>query len=135
MKRPLAAALTFVAVFTTSPVISEDKTNSSPNISGAWSGTWRDCKSGHQGPLQASLCRIDETSYRAIFGGRFWGVVPFRYTVILHVVAQTGGHVQLAGSHCVGFSGEFCYKATVSECNFHAEFTSKRYNGRFEMAR
>lgn len=105
------------------------------DLSGKWCGTWRDCKSGHQGPLHATLCRIDDCHYKAVFSGRFWGVVPFRYTMTLEIVGRDGASVLLSGSKRVGISGEFECCARGTDCELNASFKSKRYSGEFELKR
>jgi hypothetical protein len=130
-----AAVLVFVAVCTQTRMGWGAEPEREINLAGQWSGTWRDCQSGHHGPLNAKLCRIDDCRYRAVFSGRFWGVVPFRYGMVLEVVGREGDRVLLSGSKHVGISGEFECCASGTECELTASFKSKRYNGVFELKR
>ena len=105
------------------------------DLSGRWCGTWKDCGSGHHGPLRATFCRTDDCHYRAVFTGRFWGIFPFRFKADLAVVGQQGDRLILCGSQRVGISGAFEYNATASNCDFSATFDSRRYHGVFELTR
>ncbi len=53
------------------------------DLSGEWQGRWESFPTGHKGPLRATFTRLDEHSYRADFSGRFWMLLPFRYSVVL----------------------------------------------------
>ena len=48
------------------------------DLAGSWRGRWVDTNSGHQGPLQARVTGCGPC-YHAVFTGRFFGVVPFRF--------------------------------------------------------
>jgi len=105
------------------------------DLSGYWSGTWCDSKSGHHGPLHATFCRIDDCHYRVTFHGRFWKVVPFHYSIELTVVGSENGRILLAGSKRIPGAGEFEMTGSATECDFNATFCSKRYSGQFELTR
>ncbi len=105
------------------------------DLSGCWAGTWESCKSGHHGPMKATFCKLDESSYRVDFRGRFWKVFPFRYSVVLNVV-EDGDVVRLQGSSYLGrLVGTFYYDATATSCEFNATYTSCKDWGRFVMTR
>ena len=106
-----------------------------PDLSGRWSGTWCDSKSGHHGPLHATICRIDDCHYLASFTGRFWKVVPFHYAIELNVVGVENGRVLLAGSKRMLGSGQFEMNGSAGDCDFTATFCSKRYTGQFDLTR
>ena len=106
------------------------------DISGCWSGSWRSCKSGHHGPMTATLCKVDDTHYRASFRGRFWRVFPFRYSTMLTVKSDDGQTVTLQGSSYLGrLFGTFYYNATVTETDFDSSYTACRDWGKFVMRR
>lgn len=120
----LAAALTIL-----SPVEAQD-------AAGFWRGTWTDTNTGHTGPLKATITRCDDTHYRAVFTGRFFGVVPFRFAATLTVVGVEGDTLLLAGTERVGLLfGTFTYQARVTSDCFVADFCASRYQGRFVMQR
>jgi hypothetical protein len=109
---------------------------SATDLSGSWSGQWYSCCSRHHGPLKASFCKVDDTSYEVSFKGRFFKVLPFRYSVTLNVVSDDGQTVKLAGSNYLGrMFGTFSYQATATETSFEADYFSCKDNGRFEMCR
>ena len=106
------------------------------DLSGCWSGSWRSCSSGHEGVLRAEFIRCDDTHYRVHFSGRFFKILPFRYSVTLRVVEETEDGVTLAGSSYLGkLFGTFCYTATADDCHFRADYTSKKDRGVFTMTR
>lgn len=102
---------------------------------GHWRGTWTDFKSGHHGPLKATITRCDDTHYRAVFNGRFFGILPFRFDAILTVTGVDGDAVLMSGSSNLGLFGTFTYSARVTASCFVADFCSRRYTGRFTMER
>ncbi|HRF01168.1 MAG TPA: hypothetical protein PLI18_11660 [Pirellulaceae bacterium] len=103
---------------------------------GCWSGEWRSCRSGHHGPLKATISPCGDGKYRAEFRGRFFGVFPFRYDVVLNVVGADEQGLHLAGSKHLGrLFGTFCFAATVTDCRFEATYRSAKDNGTFSMGR
>jgi hypothetical protein len=106
------------------------------DLSGTWEGTWTSCTSGHHGPMKATFCRIDATHYRVEFRGKFFVILPFKYTVTLEVVGSSGDSVELAGSSYLGkMYGCFHYTATADACHFNAKYTSCKDCGRFDLCR
>lgn len=107
---------------------------SATDLAGCWRGCWEDCKSGHSGPLKARFEKCDDAHYRATFSGRFFKVIPFRYSVVLNVVGQDGASVLLSGDSNLGILfGTFHYEGRATEHDFTADFTSRRYQGRFVL--
>src|SRR5262245_37416113 len=105
-----------------------------PDLTGCWRGFWEDCNTGHHGPLKAQFCKCDDCHYKVTFTGRFMKVVPFRYSVVLNVTGQDGDCVHLSGDSNLGlFFGTFHYDAVASDNEFAADFTSRRYQGRFVL--
>jgi len=105
------------------------------DLSGQWAGTWQSCTSGHRGPLRATFCRCSDACYEVRFQGRFFAVVPFRYTVQLRVTGQADGQVFLSGSSNLPLFGTFQYSAVATENEFRAEYSSRSDNGRFSLCR
>lgn len=108
-----------------------------PDLSGCWSGCWFSCKNGHKGPLKAEFCKLSETCYQVTFRGRFWVVLPFRYTTTMTVTGYTAdGQVLLASSQRLGpILGTFCMNAVASTCRFEANFESRNDHGKFVLSR
>ncbi|MBI3407429.1 MAG: hypothetical protein HY040_03620 [Planctomycetes bacterium] len=106
------------------------------DLTGCWRGHWEDCKTGHHGPLKANFTKCDDCHYKVTFTGRFMKVVPFRYSVVLNVTGQEGDRVFLSGHSNLGlFFGTFHYDAVATDTDFTADFTSRRYQGRFVLCR
>ena len=104
------------------------------DLSGYWSGHWESCTTGHQGPLQARFCKIDDDSYCVRFSGRFFRVIPFHYSVTLNVTERQPDKVILEGDSRLGaLMGTFHYRAEASATAFIADYRSRRDNGRFVL--
>jgi hypothetical protein len=106
------------------------------DLTGHWSGHWEDCRSGHSGPLRGTFCKCDDNHYRVTFSGRFFAVMPFRYTVVLTVVGREGDKVLLAGESDLGpLFGTFTYRGEATDCHFVADYCARRYQGKFVLDR
>ena len=104
------------------------------DLSGCWSGSWQSCTTGHKGPLFATFQKCGADAYRVEFLGRFFKIFPFRYSVVLSVVEDTGDAVTLAGSSFLGrLFGTFTYRATADACHFNAGYRSKKDSGSFRL--
>ena len=42
------------------------------DVSGSWQGRWYSEGTGHEGPLKASISKIDDEHYQVNFRGRFF---------------------------------------------------------------
>jgi len=105
------------------------------DLSGEWSGTWQSCITGHKGVLKGTFCRIDEGHYRVDFRGRFFKIMPFRYSVTLNVVEE-GETVKLSGDSYLGrLIGTFTYEASATSTDFTANYSSCKDSGTFVMSR
>ncbi len=106
------------------------------HLGGLWRGRWTSLTTGHKGPMNAQFCPIDPLTYRVDFSGRFFGLIPFRYTATLHVTGYDGDRVLLAGSHYLGrLFGTFHFTGWADECHFVANYFSKQDRGQFVMTR
>ena len=72
------------------PVAQEDTVNAKL-LCGNWKGSWISCKSGHNGRLKATFCRISPTQVQAKFTGSFAKIFPFRYKAVLDIVHEEDG--------------------------------------------
>jgi hypothetical protein len=105
-------------------------------LAGCWEGRWESCTSGHQGPLNAKFCKVDDTHYRVDFSGRFFKIFPFHYSVTLMVTGQDRDTLLLSGSSYLGrMFGTFHYSARATDCSFVADYTSCKDRGRFILHR
>jgi hypothetical protein len=99
---------------------------------GRWQGKWFSAPTGHQGPLRARIRRTPAGDYRALFAGRFFGVIPFAYRARLEPTGMPGQYVSVKRLPLVG---EYRMSATITPSRFHAHFESRRDTGIFEMRR
>ncbi|MEL6107699.1 MAG: hypothetical protein AAFU85_16855 [Planctomycetota bacterium] len=100
---------------------------------GRWRGSWTSLSSGHRGPLRARVRPIDANTYRALFAGRFAGVVPFVYPSTLQRVPGSSARFQT--STRLPLLGEYRMTAYVSNHRFFARYSSKRDQGVFDLSR
>ena len=105
------------------------------DLTGRWCGEWNDCRSGHRGPLRATFSKCDDEHYRVVFTGRFFKVIPFRFSTVLDVAGQEEGRVVLSGQSRVGLFGTFRYDAVATDTDFTANYSSRRYEGQFLLHR
>lgn len=107
-----------------------------PDLTGSWSGRWVSCTNGHNGPMNATFCRLNATQYEVRFNGRFFKLIPFKYTAVLNVTAVEPGRVYLTGSHRLGpVLGTFSYNAWATDSQFVAGYASEKDQGQFIMNR
>ena len=78
----LAMMVVGLLISTASPLLAASPT-------GKWRGSWNSNTTGHSGPLKARVRKVDHDTYRALFVGRFAGVIPFAYPARLDRVAGT----------------------------------------------
>ena len=82
--------------------------------------------------LNAEFVRISENQYEVFFRGRFFKILPFKYSVVMTAVEQDGV-VQLSGSQELGrMFGTFTFAAAATDCQFNANYYSCKDNGQFE---
>lgn len=128
--RFLIPALVFSLLLVAAPV-------QAASPSGGWSGSWCSQTSGHSGPVKAHIHQIDCDSYRAIFVGRFAGIVPFLYPATLDLVPGTTD--QYSSSLRMPLVGSYKMTATITDCEFHAVyegcFHGEVDRGTFQMTR
>jgi hypothetical protein len=127
-RRPFALLALFLALAAT-PAVATD-------LSGSWSGTWQSTSTGHAGPLRATFTPCGDGRYAVDFAGRFFKILPFRYSVTLRVVEDCGDQIALAGSSWLGrLFGTFRYRATATDCSFEACYSSQKDSGVFRLQR
>jgi hypothetical protein len=104
-------------------------------VAGVWRGQWHDDVHGHRGPLKARVVPQGDGTYRATFTGRFAALVPFRFGTTLTPQPAAGGGAAFAGSQSLGPFGSFDYAGVADAAAFHADYSARRWRGRFEMTR
>jgi hypothetical protein len=105
------------------------------DLSGCWSGTWQSCVTPHRGPLNAEFVRLDENRYEVFFQGRFFKILPFKYSVVM-IATESAGTVYLSGRQYLGrMFGTFTFSAAATDCQFNANYSSCKDNGCFQLTR
>ncbi len=105
------------------------------DLSGQWSGTWASGNTRHHGPLQAEFVRLNDNEYEVFFRGKFFAILPFRYSVVM-TASEQDGVVTLSGSKYLGrMFGTFTFSAAVTDTHFNANYSSCKDHGCFEMTR
>jgi hypothetical protein len=70
------------------------------------------------------------------FSGRFFKILPFRYSVTLDVIRDDGRTIELAGSSYLGrLFGTFRYQAQATEDRLTADYASCKDRGQFVLCR
>ena len=109
---------------------------SAPDLSGRWTGTWSSQSTGHQGPMTAEFCRVNDSQYAVSFTGKFCAIIPFRYKATLNAKHNPDGSVQLSGSRHLGLLfGTFRFQGIVTDNRFQATYCSKDDTGNFRLTR
>lgn len=105
------------------------------DLSGCWSGTWQSCVTPHKGPLHAEFVRLDADRYEVFFRGRFFKILPFKYSVVM-TATENDGVVHLNGSRYLGkMFGTFTFSAAATDVEFNANYDSCKDNGCFNLTR
>ncbi|MDB4749708.1 hypothetical protein OAF83_02265 [Rubripirellula sp.] len=106
---------------------------SAASPTGKWRGTWNSGTTGHSGPLKARVRKVDHDTYRALFVGRFAGVIPFAYPARLDRVKGTDN--QYTSSQRLPLLGTYRMNATVTSNRIWANFRGGRDSGTFNLSR
>ena len=125
--------LTFVAVMLSSLAVASSSSLSAASPTGKWRGSWNSASTGHSGPLKAHVRKVDHDTYRALFVGRFAGVIPFAYPARLDRVAGTSN--QYTSSQRLPLLGTYRMNATVTSTRIRANFRGGRDSGTFNLSR
>ena len=113
-------------------LVANSDTASAQNPVGVWRGGWSSGTTGHHGPMRVRVRQTPHGDYRAVFAGRFAGVVPFVYGTTLTPTGYPGHYVSAKRLPLVG---TYEMSAVITPGNFHAHYTSRRDVGVFDMSR
>tara|TARA_R110002049_G_scaffold285698_1_gene466677 strand:- start:51965 stop:52360 length:396 start_codon:yes stop_codon:yes gene_type:complete len=100
---------------------------------GSWRGSWSSQSTGHKGALRARIRPIDANTYRAVFTGRFAGIIPFVYPAKLQRVP--GQCDCYTSSQRLPLLGTYRMTASVTPNRFYATFGGRKDQGTFDMRR
>lgn len=107
-----------------------------PNILGCWEcGSWLSCCNGHKGTLRATICACGG-NYECTFSGTFMKVIPFRYKATLITTGVGNGIVYFRASRQIPmFGGSFNMSGWATANKLHANYTSPKDRGTFDLSR
>ncbi len=114
-------------------IVATAPTSSAASPTGKWRGSWNSGATGHSGPLKARVRQVDQNTYRALFVGRFAGVIPFAYPARLNRVAGTEN--QYTSRQRLPLLGTYQMNATVTNSRIRATFQGGRDSGTFNLTR
>lgn len=138
LARVFGAGLTAVGLSAASAFAADDAPVVAvrPNITGCWDcGSWVSCCTGHKGTLRGNISCCGG-NYECTFSGTFMKLIPFRYTVTLQTTGVGNGIVYFRASKKIPlFGGSFNCTGWATANKFHANYTSPKDRGTFDMNR
>lgn len=101
-------------------------------VGGVYRGGWQSSTTGHHGPMNVRLRQQSSGEVRALFTGRFAGVIPFVYRAKLEPTGDPGHFVS---ERQLPLMGTYRMSAVISPGGFYARYTSRKDVGSFQMRR
>lgn len=104
------------------------------DLCGKWKGIWHGCTDGLEGTCNARITRCDAHHYHAVFWGRAFKVMPYRYTVVFKAWKDPAtGKVHFKSKKKLPIWGWYWVRGTVCGCNFFANYNTDDHVGYFKM--
>ena len=105
-------------------------------LSGCWEGRWYGCTDGLQGTVKAQITKCNDHCYRAVFTGRAFKVMPYRYTAMLkaHRDEETG-KICFKCTRKLPIWGCYWMRGSADGCQFFARYNTDDHVGYFKMKR
>ena len=106
------------------------------SLCGKWEGRWKSCTDHFEGTVNAKITRCGCGKYKAVFTGRAFKIMPYRYTAILtaHKDPATG-IVHFKCTRKIPFWGCYWMNGTATNCCFKARYRTDDHTGIFVMRR
>jgi len=101
---------------------------------GRWKGRWSSGTTGHSGPMRARVSPAGDGTYRAVFAGRFAGVIPFVYRAELQPMQTWDGTVYVSEKK-LPLLGSYRMNAIIPGSTFNANWTAAGDTGQVSMQR
>lgn len=101
---------------------------------GRWKGRWTSGTTGHSGPMRARVTPTEQGTYKALFAGRFAGVVPFVYRAELVPVPSWDGPVYVTEKK-LPLLGTYRMQSIVPGNSFNANWSAVGDTGQVHMQR
>jgi hypothetical protein len=106
------------------------------DLCGCWTGYWKGCTDGLTGTVNARITKCGENRYRAVFWGRAFKIMPYRYVSVLIAEddPKTGGQ-RFRVTQKLPIWGCYWMNGYVDGCNFFARYHTDDHVGYFKMHR
>lgn len=106
------------------------------DLSGVWKGHWQSCTDQFSGTVKARITRIAPGKYQAVFTGRAFKVMPYRYTATLLACKDPAtGKVRFRCTRKLPFWGSYWMNGTAGDCCLNARYRTDDHTGYFVMRR
>jgi len=129
-RRLRVAAIGFaLAAFLPSAVQGDD-------LCGCWKGYWKGCTDGLSGTVRARITKCGENRYRAVFWGRAFKIMPYRYESILTAATDPEtGQQRFHVTQKLPIWGCYWMNGYATDCTFFARYHTDDHVGYFKMTR
>lgn len=106
------------------------------DLEGKWVGKWTCEKTGHSGYLSCRLKRMEADHYQAQYFATYATVLPYWYSIDMHLERE-GQRYLTQWQVDLGWlgGGVYEYEGYIEGEIFFCEYSSKDYEGRFELVR
>jgi hypothetical protein len=106
------------------------------DLCGCWKGYWKGCTDGLTGTVNARITKCGENRYRAVFWGRAFKIMPYRYVSILIAEddPEAGGQ-RFRVTQKLPIWGCYWMNGYADGCNFFARYHTDDHVGYFKMQR
>lgn len=106
------------------------------DLCGVWKGHWQSCTDQFSGTVKARITRIGPGKYQAVFTGRAFKVMPYRYKATLLATKDPAtGKVRFRCTRKLPFWGCYWMNGTASDCCLNARYRTDDHTGYFVMQR
>ncbi len=101
---------------------------------GRWKGRWSSGTTGHSGPMRARVTPLPDGTYKAVFAGRFAGVIPFVYRADLLPTQSWDGTVYVTDKK-LPLLGSYRMNTIIPGSSFNANWSAAGDTGQVNMQR
>jgi hypothetical protein len=130
--RPILVSMALVVAF----FAGDSNPARASDLCGTWEGRWQSCTDQFQGTVKAKIARCDATHYKAVFTGRAFKIMPYRYTATLIACQDTAtGKIRFRCTRKLPFWGCYWMHGTVDGCCLFSRYRTDDHTGYFKMHR
>lgn len=117
-------------------ILSAGTTCHADELSGCWEGIWHGCTDGRDGTVKARITKCGNNCYRAVFSGRAFKVMPYRYEAKLTGFRdEATGKVNFKCTTKLPIWGCYWMRGSADGCQFFARYNTDDHVGYFKMRR